>query len=100
MSCLKGRYRKKALKPVIKRELAHYLISQFKMSTRQACKTLSLSWTVFFYQADTRRDEVVIDALTVLAERYPPYNFKKLFQVIRRQGHVWIPSGFIGFTAC
>jgi len=24
-----------------------------------------------------------------LAERYPRYGFKKLFQVIRRQGHVW-----------
>lgn len=25
----------------------------------------------------------------MLVERYPRYGFKELFQVIRRQGHVW-----------
>ncbi len=53
------RHRKKALKPAIKRELVRYLTTQFTMSIRQA------------------------------AERYPRYGFKKLFQVLRRQGHVW-----------
>ncbi len=59
------------------------------MSIRQACRTLSLSRTVFRYQPDTRRDEAVIQRLTEVAERYPRYGFKKLFQVLRRQGHVW-----------
>lgn len=84
-----GRYRKKALKPAIKRELVSYLTAQFSMSIRQACRTVSLSRTVYFYQPDTRRDEPVILALTELAERYPRYGFKKLFQVIRRQGNAW-----------
>jgi len=59
------------------------------MSIRQACRTLSLSRTVYCYQPDTRRDEAVIQVLTGLAERYPRYGFKKLFQLLRRQGHVW-----------
>jgi len=79
----------KRLKPVIKRELAHYLISQFTMSTRQACRTLSLSTTVFFYKPDTWRNDALIEAIAELAERYPRYGFTKLFQVIRRHGHVW-----------
>ncbi|HBW8316255.1 IS3 family transposase [Klebsiella pneumoniae] len=86
---LKDVIEKKPLKPAIKRELASYLITQFAMSVRQACRTLSLSRTVYFYQADTRRDEPVIEALSVMAERYPKYGFKKLFQVLRRQGHAW-----------
>lgn len=57
------------------------------MSLRQACRTLSLSRTVFRYQPDTRRDGPVIMALTVAAERYPRYGFKKLFQVLRSQGN-------------
>lgn len=57
------------------------------MSLRQACKTLSLNRTVFHYQPDTRRDEPVIMALTVAAERYPRYGFKKLFQILSRQGN-------------
>jgi putative transposase len=40
---------------------------------------LSLSRTIFRYQPDTQRDEPVIMALTVAAERYPRYGFKKLF---------------------
>ena len=54
------------------------------MSLRQACRTLSLSRTVYFYRPDTRRDEPVIHALTELAERYPRYGFKKLFQLLRQ----------------
>lgn len=80
---------KKALKPAIKRELVSYLTAQFAMSLRQASRTMSLSRTVFRYQPDTRRDEPVIMALTVAAERYPRYGFNKLFQILRRQGHVW-----------
>lgn len=38
---------------------------------------------------DTRRDEPVIQELTEQAEHYPRYGFKKLFRILRRQGHVW-----------
>ena len=79
------RHRKKALKPAIKRELISYLTTQFTMSIRQACRTLSPSRTVFCYQPD--RD--VMKRLTEAAERNSRYGFKKLFQVLRRQGHVW-----------
>ncbi len=73
------RHRKKALKPAIKRKLVSYLTTQFTMSIRQACRTLSLSRTVFRYQQDTLRDEAVIQSLTEVAECYPRYGFKKLF---------------------
>ncbi|MDN2620905.1 IS3 family transposase [Klebsiella quasipneumoniae] len=86
---LKDVIEKKALKPAIKRELVSYLTAQFAMSLRQACRILSLSRTVFRYQPDTQRDEPVIMALTVAAEHYPRYGFKKLFQVLRRQGKSW-----------
>lgn len=68
---LKVRYRKKYLKPAIKRELVSYLTAQFTMSIRQCCRTLSLSRTVYFYQPDTRRYEPMSQVLTELAERYP-----------------------------
>lgn len=89
MSGTERRDRKKALKPAIKRELVDYIRATFSMSTRQACRTLSLSRTVYFYQPDAHRDEPVILALTEAAERYPLYGFKKLFQVLRRQGKTW-----------
>ncbi|WP_404826320.1 IS3 family transposase, partial [Pluralibacter gergoviae] len=86
---LKDVIEKKPLTPAIKRELVGYLNSAYSMSIRQACRTLLLSRSVYFYQPDTRRDEPVIQALTEQAERYPRYGFKKLFRILRRQGHVW-----------
>lgn len=53
------------------------------MSTRQACRTL------FRYQPNTPRDEPVTQELTEVAERYPRYGVKKIFQVLRRQGRAW-----------
>lgn len=44
---------------------------------------------MYFYQPDTRREEPVSHTLTELAERYPRYGFKKLFQLLRRQGNTW-----------
>ncbi|WP_394546845.1 IS3 family transposase [Pantoea ananatis] len=73
---LKEVIEKSLKKPAIKRELVGYLTAQFTMSIRQACRTLSLSRTVCFYQPDTRRDEPVIQVL-------------KLFQLLRRQGNTW-----------
>lgn len=44
---------------------------------------------MYFYKPDTQRDEPVIQALTEAAERYPRYRFKKLFQILHRQGNRW-----------
>ncbi|HAT3652543.1 TPA: IS3 family transposase [Raoultella ornithinolytica] len=86
---LKDVIEKKTLKPAIKRELVNRMAEHFAMSIHHACRTVSLSRTVYHYQPDTRRDESVINALTEVAERYPRYGFKKLFQVLRRRGNVW-----------
>lgn len=59
------------------------------MSIRCDCWALSLSRTVYFYKSDTRRNELVIQAWTEAVERYPRCGFKKLFQILRRQGNEW-----------
>jgi putative transposase len=91
---------KKALKPAKKRELVSYLTAQFAMSLRQACRILSLSRTVFRYQPDTQRDEPVIMALTVAAERYPDTDLKSFFRCCAGRAKAGTISAFTGFTAC
>jgi len=59
------------------------------LSTRQACRTLNLSRTVYHYRPDSTRDDPVIFALQTAAERYPRYGFPKLFQVLKRRGYQW-----------
>ena len=65
------------------------MIQQFGLSIRAACQALSLSRSVYSYQPDTTRDDPVIAALQNAVERYPRYGFKKLFLILRRQGHAW-----------
>lgn len=65
------------------------MIQQFGLSIRAACQALSLSHSVYSYQPDTTRDDPVIAALQNAVERYPRYGFKKLFLILRRQGHAW-----------
>lgn len=65
------------------------MIQQFGLSIRAACQILSLSRSVYSYQPDTTRDDPVIAALQNAVERYPRYGFKKLFLILRRQGHAW-----------
>lgn len=48
-----------------------------------------MSRTVYHYRPDPNRDDPVIQVLVSLAEQYPRYGFKKLFQILRRQGHPW-----------
>ncbi len=47
---------KDVIEPAIKRELVSYLTAQFAMSLRQACRTLSLSRMVYFYQDEQPGD--------------------------------------------
>lgn len=50
---LKDVIEKKALKTAVKQELVNYLIEQYSMSIRHACRALSLSRTVYFYKPDS-----------------------------------------------
>ena len=59
------------------------------MSVRRACRAVALSRTVYVYRPQPNRDMEVIAALQELAERFPRYGFKKLFQMGRRRGHPW-----------
>lgn len=79
----------KSSETIVKAGACQLSVCTISMSIRQACRTVSLSRTVYFYLPDTRRDEPVILALTKLAERYPRYGFKTLFQVLRMQGNAW-----------
>jgi len=59
------------------------------MSVSHACRTVSISRPVYYYQPDIDRDNHVIAVLLALCEKYPRYGFGKLFAIIRRLGHKW-----------
>jgi putative transposase len=59
------------------------------LSLRGACRVVGISRTSYEYEPDTERDEPVIEELLKLAEQYPAYGFKKMFDKLRQQGKMW-----------
>ena len=67
-SGIKGRHRKKALRPAEKRELVCFVHEEHGLSISKACASLRLSRAVFMCQPSPRDDLPVIEALLDLAE--------------------------------
>jgi len=66
-----------------------FMVATHGLSIRRSCQALNFSRSVYHYQPNVDRDEPVIQALLALVERYPRYGFRKLFLILRREGHGW-----------
>ncbi|MCF2220040.1 IS3 family transposase [Chryseobacterium sp. PS-8] len=77
------------MKPAKKREVVAYLVSEYPMNIRQACKSLDLERSSYYYHPKRKDDTKVIDCLNQLSEKHPSYGFKKLFHSLRNQGFGW-----------
>ncbi len=89
MPCAERRHRKKALKPAIKRELVNYLTTQFTMSISVQPPQSASGSPVHHVVYSVDNETPSCSAITSYMPGYPRYGFKKLFQVLRRQGHAW-----------
>ena len=52
-----------------------------------ACEVIGISMSVYHYQPDETKDDLVIEAIQSAVNRYPAYGFSKVFTVLRRRGH-------------
>lgn len=62
---------------------------EHNFSERRACQAVGVKRSVYRYQPDRGRDEPVVAALLKLAHQKPEFGFRKLFEILRRQGHSW-----------
>ena len=69
--------------------MVDYAREEYNVSIRFACRTMSMSRTVYGYKPDLTKDDPVIKVLLELADKYPRYGFGKMFQMVRRRGHPW-----------
>lgn len=77
------------VKPATKREVVDYLVSEYPMNIRQACKSLNLERSSYYYHPKRKDDTDVIDCLNQLSEKHPSYGFKKMFHSLRNEGFGW-----------
>nr|WP_300315715.1 IS3 family transposase [Halomonas sp.] len=69
--------------------MVNILVSEYGLSERRSCAAIDLSRSVYRYQSDAARDDAIIDALLAAVARYPDYGFRRLFELLRHDGHPW-----------
>jgi putative transposase len=75
---------------VEKWKLANYVMQEFGVSERRACRTVQVSRCAFRYQAKRTTDEPIAQELRQLAERQPRWGCGKMTDYLRNQtGHAW-----------
>lgn len=65
------------------------MIKEHGLSSRQACKALSLPRSTFSYKPIIKDDSEIIDQLRDLVDKHPAIGFWQSFHRIRRKGFVW-----------
>jgi putative transposase len=76
--------------PSARRQVVEALVEQ-RLSVQRACRVVRLSRTAFYQPPlpASRRDAVIIAALTDAVARYPRWGFWKLYDRLRADGHPW-----------
>ena len=71
----------------VRRQWVNYGLEKYKLSVRQACRTLSSHLSVYRYLPKPKDDETLRGELLQLAARKTRWGFKKMDQYLRNQGN-------------
>lgn len=82
-------YFQKSGKDCYETRVVDYLVSEYPIDIRQACKSLNLERSSYYYRSQRKEDAELIDSLNQLSKKHPSYGFKKLFHSLRNQGFGW-----------
>ena len=74
--------------PAARKPVARYLIDEFKLSQRVACKLAGVSRTGFRYCQKDKSDDSVRLRLKELASQYPRYGYLMLHGLLKGKGLV------------
>lgn len=77
------------VKPAKKREMVRYMIQEYGLDIKQACRSIDLERSSYYYQSKVKDDSELLNHLNTLAEQHPRYGFKKMYHTLRSQGKNW-----------
>lgn len=77
------------MKPGVRREVAHWLHAEHRLSKRRAAACCSISSGCYRYQSRRKPDDEVVDVLLRLAASRPRWGFGLMFDWTRLHEHKW-----------
>lgn len=72
------------VKPAALRQAAGFLMAEFKMSARRACRTLGLPRSSWLYRPTRAAPTALVAKLRELADKRPKAGYRMLWQILRR----------------
>jgi putative transposase len=72
------------VKPAALRRAAGFLVAEFKMSARRACRTVGLGWSSWSYRSTRIEPVELVAKLCTLAEQRPRAGYRMLWLILRR----------------
>lgn len=76
------------VRPAARRRAAGFVIEQFKLSARRACRLLGLPRSSWLYAPRRVAPTEIVKQMRTLAEAQPKWGYRMLWQVLRRTNHV------------
>lgn len=74
------------MRPVQKRELANYLVQQYKVSIRRSCSLVMIYHSVFYYKHHRREDQPLRNRIREIASTRIRYGHWRVYTLLRREG--------------
>ncbi|MEO0898097.1 MAG: IS3 family transposase [Bacteroidota bacterium] len=78
--------KKKALKAPVRREIAHFMMDEYRVSLRRALRLSFISSSVWYYESRPRDDSALRMRIKEIAEIRIRYGFKRIYVLLRREG--------------
>jgi len=73
------------VKPAGKKQIAHYMITAYKLSERSACRLAGISRTAYRYVKRAKPDQKLRQRLKQLALEYPRYGYLLLHGLLKAE---------------
>ncbi len=77
---------KKVVKPAYKKEMACWMVSNYRVSAQRACRCVCLSRSIYYYiHYRHRPDSLLKMRMNEIAHAHIPYGFGRIFVLLRRE---------------
>ena len=78
------------VRPKLRREMAKYVVRNYKLSVSRVCKILGLARSTYDYDEHPRDDSKIADALKELASQNKRFGHPRLFVLLQREKRTFV----------